>query len=550
MLTVHNLSKSYGIETVLQGISFSLSRGERIGLVGPNGCGKTTLLRILARIDQPDTGSVQYDPPALQVSYLPQGFEFPPQETIGNFLDRAEGELAVLSGRIEQLAADFTLSPQQPNTQREYDTVLARLQVLSEASGKGPSVLAALGLGHMPLSTPTAILSGGQKTRLTLAGVLLSSPQLLLLDEPTNHLDLDMLEWLEDWLINCPANAAAAALIVSHDRAFLDNTVTGILELDPLTHTLRSYAGNYGDYLEQKLAERQRHWQEYSDQREEIARLRRAAARLRGEAQFKRGGKADTGDKSAKGFFANRGKETVRKAKNIERRIERLLTDERVEKPRQSWQMKLEFGDTPLSGKDVLALENLTVGYESNVLLSDLNLQVRQGARLALVGPNGAGKTTLLRTIAGILPPLAGRVRLGANVRIGYMQQEQGDLDPRLDAFTTIRSLAPFSETDARAFLHQFLFGGDDVFVPVGSLSFGERARLSLACLVAQGRNLLLLDEPINHLDIPSRARFEQALAGFEGTILAVVHDRYFIEGFATEVWEIRDRGIIQPIKV
>jgi len=550
MLTVHNLSKSFGIETVLQGISFSLSRGERIGLVGPNGCGKTTLLRILARIDRPDSGSVQYDPPGLQVGYLPQGFEFPPQETIGAFLDRAEGELAVLSSRIEQLAADFTLSPQPPETQKEYDSVLARLQVLSEASGKGPSILAALGLGNIPLSSPTTILSGGQKTRLALAGVLLSSPQLLLLDEPTNHLDLDMLEWLEEWLTNSPANSAAAALIVSHDRAFLDNTVRGILELDPLTHTLRSYAGNYGDYLEQKLAERQRHWQEYSDQREEIARLRRAAARMRGEAQFKRGGKADTGDKFAKGFFANRGKETVRKAKNIERRIERLLTEERVEKPRQSWQMKLEFGDTPSSGKDVLALENLSVGYETNALLSGLNLQVRHGARLALVGPNGTGKTTLLRTIAGILPPLAGRVRLGANVRIGYMQQEQGDLDPHLDAFTTIRTLAPFSETDARAFLHQFLFGGDDVFVPVGSLSFGERARLSLACLVAQGRNLLLLDEPINHLDIPSRARFEQALAGFEGTILIVVHDRYFIEGFANEIWEIRDRGIIQPIEV
>jgi ATP-binding cassette subfamily F protein 3 len=240
----------------------------------------------------------------------------------------------------------------------------------------------------------------------------------------------------------------------------------------------------------------------------------------------------------------------VSKAKNIERRIERLLTEDHVDKPRQSWQMKLDFGDTPEAGKDVLTLINLAIGYQSTVILSDLDLQVRQGARLALIGPNGAGKTTLLRTIAGLLPPLAGRVRLGANVRIGYMQQEQGDLDPRLDAFTTIRNYAPLSETDARAFLHQFLFGGDDVFVPVGSLSYGERARLSLACLVAQGSNLLLLDEPINHLDIPSRARFEQALAGFDGTILVVAHDRYFIESFATQVWEVQEHGIIQAIEV
>jgi ATP-binding cassette subfamily F protein 3 len=550
MLTVHNISKSYGIETVLQGISFSLNRGERIGLVGPNGCGKTTLLRILAGLDKPDTGFVQYDPPGLYVGYLPQGYAFAPEETIGSFLDRAEGELASLSESIEQLAAELTLSPDHPDLQKEYDARLGRLQILSETSGKGPSVLAALGLSHLPLSTPASILSGGQKTRLGLAGVLVSSPQLLLLDEPTNHLDLDMLEWLEDWLTKNPSRAAAATLVVSHDRAFLDNTVTSILELDPTTHTTRFYDGNYGDYLEEKLAERQRHWQEYADQQEEIARLSRAARRMRGEAQFKRGGKADSGDKFAKGFFANRGKETVRKAKNIERRIERLLTEEHVDKPHQSWQMKLDFGETPEAGKDVLMLENLSVGYGSNVILSDLNLQVRQGARLALVGPNGAGKTTLLRTIAGLLPPIAGRVRLGANVRIGYMQQEQGDLDPRLDAFTTIRNYAPLSETDARAFLHQFLFGGDDVFVPVRSLSFGERARLSLACLVAQGSNLLLLDEPINHLDIPSRARFEQALAGYEGTILAVVHDRYFIEGFAAQVWEVKERGIIQTISV
>ena len=216
-------------------------------------------------------------------------------------------------------------------------------------------------------------------------------------------------------------------------------------------------------------------------------------------------------------------------------------------RPSSGWQIKVELKDAPVSGRDVLALENLSVGYGEKVLLSDLYLQLRQGARVALVGPNGSGKTTLVRTIAGVLPPLAGRVRPGANVRIGYMAQEQESLDPALDAFTTIRNLAPMSDTDARAFLHFFLFSGDDVFVPVGSLSFGERARLSLASLVARGCNFLLLDEPINHLDIPSRARFEQALAAFEGTVLAVVHDRYFIERFAGEIWEI-ERDAIRKI--
>jgi ATP-binding cassette subfamily F protein 3 len=189
-------------------------------------------------------------------------------------------------------------------------------------------------------------------------------------------------------------------------------------------------------------------------------------------------------------------------------------------------------------------LENLSIGYDNNALVTDLNLQARYGQHTALIGSNGAGKTTLLRTISGALPPLAGRVRLGSGVRVGYMAQEQETLEAESDALTILRGLAPFNETEARTFLHQFLFSGDEVFTPVGKLSYGERARLALACLVASGCNLLLLDEPINHLDVLSRSRFEQALATFEGTVLAVVHDRYFIQGFASEIWEICERSV------
>ena len=237
------------------------------------------------------------------------------------------------------------------------------------------------------------------------------------------------------------------------------------------------------------------------------------------------------------------------RAKHIEARIEHILTDERLEKPRPSWQMKLDFGAVPTSGQDVLVLEDLSVGYDGVPLLTGLNATLRHGTRVTLIGPNGAGKTTLVRTIAGRLPALAGRARLGSNVRVGYMAQEQELLDPALNPLETIRRRAPLSETDARAFLHYFLFAGDDVFVPVGDLSFGERARLSLGALVVQGCNFLLLDEPINHLDLPSRARFEQALEGFEGTVLAVVHDRYFIERFASELWEVVGGGLrVQPV--
>ncbi|RPI81707.1 MAG: ABC transporter ATP-binding protein, partial [Chloroflexi bacterium] len=333
-------------------------------------------------------------------------------------------------------------------------------------------------------------------------------------------------------------------LFVSHDRAFLDKVATGILEIDQEAHYLKEYAGNYTAYLEQKLAEREKQRQEYSDQQEEVERLKESMRRVQENASFKRGGKGDSGDKFAKGFFANRTKGTIRRAKNLEARIDRLLTDERVEKPRQSWQMKLDFGTVPQGGKDVLVTEGLSVGYGEKVLLEDLDLRIRSGARITLLGENGTGKTTLLRTITGRIPPLAGVLRLGPSIKIGYMTQEQEDLDPDLNAFETIRKAASMPETEARAFLHQFLFSGDDVFTPVGKLSYGERARLSLARLVAAGCNLLLLDEPINHLDIPSRARFESAMGIYEGTILAVVHDRYFIEGFASEIWEVQGRGI------
>ena len=408
----------------------------------------------------------------------------------------------------------------------------------TNSAGRAPAVLAALELDGLPADLPVAALSGGQKTRLALAGLLLSAPQMLLLDEPTNHLDLDMLDWLEDWLLNFPN----AVLIVSHDRAFLDNTTTAILEMDPLTHSLRRYEGNYSAYLEQKLAEREHQWQEYKDQQDEIGRLTQGAARLRSRARFRKGGKADpeNTDGFAVGFFANRGKETIQKAKNIEKRIDRLMNEDRVDKPTRTWQMKMAFGEVPASGRDVLVLEDLAVGYDGAPLLQDLNLTIRFGQRVALVGSNGAGKTTLLRTIAGQLPPLRGQARLGANVRLGYMAQEQENLQPDLNPIETLRLRSGQSETELRAFLSLFLFKGDDVFVPVGRLSYGERSRLTLACLVAEGCNFLLLDEPINHLDIPSRAQFEQALGAFDGTVLAVVHDRYFISGFATRIWEVR----------
>jgi ATP-binding cassette subfamily F protein 3 len=534
MLTVHHISKTYGIQPILEDISFSISNNKRLGLIGPNGSGKTTLMRILAGEEQPDYGTVVSTRSSLRIGYLAQGMEFEENQTVQTALSLDTALETDLEAEIASLASALASNPYDSHLQAKYDSALHKISGLQSPLS---TILAPLGLNHIPLDTPIKHLSGGQKTRLMLARVLLLEPHLLLLDEPTNHLDIEVLEWLEDWL----NRFQGAALIVSHDRAFLDNTVSSILELDPNTHGIKSYAGNYADYLEQKLVEREKLAEAYEDQQDEIAQLHAAAAHIRGLTKMKKGGKADSGDKFAKGFFGNRATKNVAgRAKHIEARIEKLLTEERIEKPKATWQMKLDFGAPAHQSKDVVVAENLSVGYDKP-LLTNLNLHIRAGQRIVLTGPNGTGKTTLVRTIAGKLDLLAGSLKLGQTVKLGYMAQEQELLDPNLNALQTIQSIAPFNETEARNFLHYFLFKGDDSLRATRGLSFGERARLQLGLLVAQGCTFLLLDEPINHLDIPSRARFEEALANFKGTILAVVHDRYFIERFASDVWAVRD---------
>jgi len=536
MLTAHHIHKTYGVQSILQDISFSISDNERVGLIGPNGCGKTTLMRILAGIEQPDSGIVSSTRPNLRIGYLAQGMDFHPDQTLEAALNLHSVSQAELETEIISLASALSSNPNDSAIQAKYDTVLHQFSSLQSPVS---AILAPLGLSELPLETPISHLSGGQKTRLMLARVLLDEPHLLLLDEPTNHLDIEMLEWLESWL----TRFNGAVLIVSHDRAFLDNTVTSILELDPKTQSIKAYPGDYSDYLEFKQREFEKQYDEYQDQIIELRKLHNAARHLRRISQFKKGGKSDTNDKFAKGFFGNRTTHTARRALRIEKRIEETLEEDRKEKPIQNWQMKLDFGAPAHQSKDVLITDELSVGYDKP-LLSDLNLHIRAGQRIALTGPNGAGKTTLIRTIAGKLEPLAGNLKLGATVKLGYMTQEQELLDPSLSAMRSAQNVADFNETEARNFLHYFLFKGDHALRATAELSFGERARLQLALLVAQGCTFLLLDEPINHLDIPSRARFEEALSNFKGTILAIVHDRYFIERFASDVWNVRDGKI------
>jgi len=533
MLTVSHLSKTYADVVVLRGVSFNLNPGDRVGLIGPNGCGKTTLLQLIVGREAPDGGSVFIDP-ATRVGYLEQGLDYSPDATLADALRDPRAEAAEEVERMAHALAD------DPARLLAYQTAIDRLEALGGYPDPGARaiVLAHLGLGDVPPDTPIAVLSGGQKTRLGLARVLLAEPNLLALDEPTNHLDLAMLTWLEDWLRAFPG----AALIVSHDRVFLDRSVNRILNIDPHSHTLREYAGNYTDYLELSLAERERQWDQYRAQEAEIRRMKQDIVHTMEQSRS-----VERTTTSGQPGVRRIAKKVAKKAKSREKKLDRFLeSDERVEKPKPSWQMKVEFNHAPVSGQDVLYLDSLSVGYGASVLLRDISLHIRQGERVALVGGNGSGKTTLLKTIVGEISPLKGRVRIGASVRVGYFAQEQDTLDLGSTPLDSLRAVTPMNDTDARSFLHYFLFTGDQPLAANRLLSYGERARLMLALLVAQGCNFLLLDEPINHLDIPARTQFEQALTNFEGTALAVVHDRYFIQGFATRVLAVEDGRLME----
>ncbi len=537
MLTVHQISKKFNINDVLVDVSFNLNRGDRVGLIGPNGCGKTTLLDIIVGNEVPDRGVITRTPNDLKIGYLQQAFKFQLGETLGEIISRSFGLSQQLENELANMASDLAAEPDQEDLQVAYDSLLSKFATRSSPSIHPQAILEKLGLGGLPEDILVSTLSGGQKSRLALALVLLSEPDALILDEPTNHLDITILEWLESWL----KSFSGGMLIVSHDRTFLDNIVNRIIDLDPETHTIAEYRGNYSEYLEQYLQKRDKQLSAYRDQQYEIRRIRQDIAGTKQQAY--RVEQTTTSRQPGPRRYA---KKVARKAKAREKKLKRYLeSDERIDKPRQSWQMRLEFSQDEHQSQDVLRVERLFTGYpNTNPLLEDLNFHIQAGDRIALTGPNGSGKTTLLRTIAGILEPVSGRIRLGKNIQIGYMAQEQESLDQNLTALEVIQSQAPIGETDARSFLHYFLFAGDDVLRKSGDLSFGERARLELARLVIQGCNFLLLDEPINHLDIPSRSRFEQALTQFDGTVLAVVHDRYFIRKFATEVWVLNKSGL------
>ena len=541
MLRVSNLTKRFADRVILSGASFTLSPGERAGIVGPNGCGKSTLLALIAGRMEPDAGAVSLAA-GTRLGYLRQGYLG--DETLP-VLDLLQPGGAALAAHIRLLGAADALAANAGDDAllRLYEQAATTFEDRGgyQALERVEEVLRALDLQQIDPHRTASTLSGGQKTRLALASLLLDEPDLLLLDEPTNHLDVEGLRALESFL----QRFRGSALIVSHDRAFLDAAVTEILEVNAATHGIIPYTGGYSAYALARQKELEAQWEQYERQQRERAKVEEDIRTLKTAARATEHRSRDTydhGDTRGKKMASKqRAAKGARKAVVRERKLEKHLEEHTVEKPRAGWSLKLNFAPVEGGAREVLRVEGLAKAYGGSPALRGVDLLVRHGERLTITGPNGGGKSTLLKIIAGTLDADAGSVRLGAGVIPGYFSQEQEVLDPRRTPLEMLRQLRPMDETEARSLLHAYLFSGEMVFTPIGQLSYGERARLALARLIAARANVLLLDEPTNHLDIPSRERFETALAAFSGTIIAVLHDRYAIRRLATRVLELRD---------
>ena len=537
MLQVSSISRRFAGETdyVLQDVSFIVNAGDRTGIIGPNGSGKSTLLKIIMGEIEADTGSVQIIPSTTRIGYLAQGVIERDDLCVEDVVFPQLVRLRHLEDQLEHVIDEMTTGNTQAET--EYDTLLTEITNLSERLDErgGHQALAELNMAHVHMNTPIRLLSGGQKTRLILARLIATRPQLILLDEPTNHLDIDGLRWLEDWLMGFNGGL----LMVSHDRALVDRLVTQVVALDTDTPTAEVFTGNYSEYMAMKAYEREQQYATWKDQQDEIARMRADVSFTMSKAMKRE-------NASVNDFERGRAKVMAQKGKAKEKRLERYLeSDEIVDKPEQTWDVKMAFDAVkPIRG-DAFRLEGAAIGYTKNApLFTDLSLSVSGQTRLAITGANGYGKTTLLKSLLGRLPLLDGRRYVSNGAQIGYLSQEQEILDQYQHSLAAIQAAQAMTETKARSFLHYFLFSGDDPLRPMPMLSYGERTRLMLARLVAAGANVLVMDEPLNHLDIDSREKFQQAILNFNGTVVAILHDRYFVEQFATDIWHLSADGV------
>ncbi|MCA5011823.1 MULTISPECIES: ABC-F family ATP-binding cassette domain-containing protein [unclassified Enterococcus] len=517
LLQANQIARYFGAETLFENIQMEISTNSRIALVGRNGAGKSTLLKIIAGIDAPDAGTIAKNKTA-SLGYLAQDTGLTSNKTVWDEMLEAFAEIITTEKRMREL--EVIISELLPNA-ANYESIMKEYDRLqhdfAEQNGYGyeneiRSVLHGFGFQEDFYEKAISTLSGGQKTRLALARMLLQKPDILILDEPTNHLDIDTLSWLENYL----PSYSGALLIVSHDRYFLDKVVNEVYEIS--RHKMRYYKGNYSKYLDLKAEQLTSEWKAYEKQQAEISKLEDFVARNLVRAS------------------------TTKRAQSRRKTLEKM---ERLDRPQgDEKSANFLFDIEKVSGNVVLQVEEAAIGYDTRILSEPVSLDIRRQEAIALVGPNGIGKSTLLKSIIGKIPFIKGHATLGTNVQIGYYDQEQAELHGTKTVLAELWDEHPTTpEKEIRSVLGSFLFSGNDVEKTIPLLSGGEKARVALAKLSMDKENFLILDEPTNHLDIDNKEVLENALIDYEGTLLFVSHDRYFINRIATKVIELSESG-------
>lgn len=540
-LILTGVAKSFGDTLVLQNATFTLNSGDRVGLVGANGAGKSTLLRIIIGEYTPDAGSVRIDP-ADELGYLAQemGDE---SRTVAELVAAARGALAHALAEMERLEAAMSAPHDDLEALLEaYSAATATYERLGGYSAwESDAILHGLGLGGIDQGRSAATLSGGEKARLAMALLLLRDPSLLLLDEPTNHLDFAALEWLEGYL----ATRSATMLIVSHDRQFLDRTVTRIIEIEEHTRVTTAYPGDYSYFAAEKARIRKQQEIDYQKQQEEIRALRHAIKVKGRQVAHNRPPKDNDGYVP---YFKGQSVDAAvsRNVRSAEEKLARIESDP-LPKPPRPIEINPDFKPGIFGSKQPLVAENIRHAWNGANVLDGIDLTVQSNARVVIVGENGAGKSTLLKILAGALKPDEGSVYRAPGVVLGYLDQEQEGLPETGTLYEVYASgLIGDFETLKKELLATGLFTWDELSRPVSALSAGQRRKLQLARLLAVRANLLLLDEPTNHISLDVLEEFEAALIDFAGPVVAISHDRRFIERFANEVWEVRDGRLIR----
>ena len=518
LISVQDLEKSFGIHEVLRGVSFSLKKGEKMGLVGVNGCGKSTLMRILTGELEADGGSV-HKSKDLRIGYLAQVDDIALTDTVWGALLRVFEPVIAMEKRLtlmEEEMAQETDPDRAVKLSVDHQKLLERFNEMEGYAYEGEmlGVLNGLGLPPEMHQRQVGTLSGGERTRLSLAKLLLQKPDILLMDEPTNHLDLEAIEWLQEYL----TAFKGSLLLISHDRYFLDHVCTTMGEL--LGGKMIKFTGNYTQYMQKRTADFETRMKAYQLQQKEIQREMAIIERYR---SFNR-------------------EKSIKAAESRQKRLDRI---ERLDKPIEEQHVRFSFDARRRSGEDALEADRLSKHFDEETIFENVSFKLRTGDRVALIGPNGVGKSTLFKILMNQLTPDTGVVRYGTNIDVGYYDQHQQSLNPNNTILDEVWNDFPtMDQSKVRGALGLFLFTGDEVYEQIGKLSGGERGRVALTKLMLKKDNLLLLDEPTNHLDMDSREVLEDALRDFPGTILAISHDRYFINRFADRVMVMEQDGI------